>query len=123
MIADFNKTLTKAKAVELGYTLCGYEGIEEQTLIDLGQVSSEDYVNGVLMLAEKEGIRPIIKPDTLAEVISEHIYSDWAEINEPDAEQVYQKVKSMDFTDMAEKINKRIESHVCYVLTDIRLIP
>jgi len=114
--------LTRAQAIQAGYTLCGYADQEFQTLIKVNEVMPQDY-HKPLMLAEREGTHPKIDAKELAEVVADHLYSNWGEVNSDSAEEVYNEVKAMDFTDMANKINEKVKSHVLYILTDIRLIP
>jgi hypothetical protein len=122
MIAEDITKMTRHEAIESGYTFCGYPDQEFQTLIKIKDVIHSDYAKP-LMLAEKEGTHPKIDAKDLSEIIADHIYSEWGEVNSDSAEEVYNEIKQMDFTDMAEKINEKCKSHVLYILTDIRLIP
>lgn len=122
MIAQDPKRLTRAQAIQAGYTLCGYADEEFQTLIKVNEVMPQDY-HKPLMLAEKEGTQPKITKEIIAEVVADYMYSDFGEINSDVAEEIYNDIKAMDFSDMAEKINEKVKKHQVFVLTDIRLIP
>lgn len=115
--------LTVKQALEQGYTLCGQdkgEWISLNNIEDMGHI--DDFYDNTV-IAEKEGISASVDADTLREYIADYAEDSWADETGDDRAMVYDAILEMDFSEIADKINKQIEHIKSYRLTDIKLVP
>jgi len=119
------KQLTIKQAIDEGYTKYGFASRDWQTTQDLhddifDEVEPEDWDD--IVLFEKESTTPSISAKEIAELLSDYIGDNDSEECMREDEQIYDAVKAIDFTDISEKINKAMESHKYWMLTDIKLV-
>ena len=116
-------SISRQQALEDGFTLCGFDGVEYQTLMKIKEVAPENLCSGVIRIADKEAMNPNITSETLAELIADSISSTWCEDTGDDTDEVYNQIMAMDFTEMAKNINDKLKLRAYYSLTNLRLIP
>ena len=120
------KKLTIKEAIDQGYTKYGLEGREWQSVEDLHDDVFEEQEEANwddLVLFEKDASYPSIDSDTIAEKLAEQIAeNDAEECQRNDDDVVYNAVKAIDYTEIADKINKELEQFKYWMLTDIKLI-
>lgn len=115
------KELTIEQALKEGYTRYGYSNMEWQTAYKIEDIEWDGNENSEnLVLFDKEEICPSISKEAISDLLSGHIYEEECS---RDDESVYKTVKSIDFKEMAVKINKELEQHKYWMITDIKLIP
>ncbi len=117
------KKLTKAEALEQGYTLCGYsKHTDWQSLMSIKDLSDEELSGDELVLASKDFERPTATANWVKELIADSMESDWGGDTGDDTEEVFNAINELDFTTTAEMINKALLDIKSYKLTDIVLI-
>ncbi len=119
------ETLTVKEAIDQGYTKYGFSDKEWQNTQELHddvfkEVEEENWED--LVLFGKESSHPNIDAKTIGELLSEHIGINDSEECARDDDEVYTTVSAMDFSDVAKKINKELEKHKYWMLTDIKLV-
>lgn len=117
--------LTVKEALEQGYKHYVYSDVQEWSSIL--PIAGEGLIQWerVPMLTEKElSMYPGIDKDTIAELLAEDIYCNWEDQSGDDSDKVYDIVKALDYTAVAEMINKALsDKKICaYEVTDIKLV-
>lgn len=117
--------LTVKEAIAQGYTKYGYSNKEWQHAHDLddilGNHLSDDSWED-LVLFEKESKSSTIDERQIADLLSDYIGEHDSEACARDDDRVYDAILKMDFSETAAKINKELEQHNYYMLTNIKLI-
>lgn len=113
--------LTPNKAIEEGYEYYvypadGYQALKHLTDGDI------DY-NRNPMIVEKEPCHPSgLSAEELYETIADRCWENWNEITGDDTDQVHDLIKEIDFTELSEKIQERLNSLNYYKQSEIKLI-
>lgn len=120
------ETLTIKEAIKQGYTRYGYYDREWQMVNKIHDQMFEEideYEHDNIVLFEKKSKAPSISSDAIAEILSDHIGESDSEECMRDDDCVYETVSKIDFTDVAEMINKKLEQHKYWMITDVKLKP
>lgn len=116
--------LTVAEALKQGYEYFVYANGDQWQ--SLGQISDTKNINwnSTPMITEKEGI-PVSIPsaEDLADLISEHIQGQWDDETGDDTNDVSDAIKSIDFTDLRQKMEVALADKHYYRSSGIKLIP
>lgn len=119
--------LTVKEALEQGYTKCGYELAEWQTLQDvedfLNPEEFEDWGNRKMVLFSKDSYSPSIDAETIKDLLAEHIACNHADETGDDTDNVEDSVRELDFESVAKMINEKLSTTSYWKATDIQLIP
>lgn len=120
-----NKKLTINEALEQGYSLCGWSEKEWQSLINIEDLSEDDfeYGSGVMVVASKQENVFTIDSETLNEIVADYIYDNYTQECADDTDEIYDLVKEIDFTEIVNTINEKISIKKWWTLTNIELIP
>ncbi len=122
------KELTVAEAISEGYTRYGFANREWQTTNDLEDLRNEisegvDDVNwDHIVLFGKESSRPTINTKQIADLLAESIGEDDAQETGRDDDAVWDTILALNFDEVTNRINKALEQHEYWMLTDIKLI-
>lgn len=115
--------LTVKEALEKGFEHWGYEGREFQSLNDLEDISPDDFKSqNNLLLFSKEYTTPTCE-ENIKDFLADHIQEQWWSETTDDTNDVRDAIMDLDLSDIADRINKALESKKYYTLTDIELIP
>ena len=118
------KELTIKEAIKQGYTKYGFQNREWQLVNDLSdaltEIEEDEWED--IVLFQKKSLQPKISKERIAELLSDNIGDEDSDESGRDDDCVYETVKAIDFTDIAEKINKELEQHEYWTLTDIKLV-
>lgn len=117
--------LTLKEAIKEGYTKYGYADQEEQYARNLHEglfkeVREEDWK--YLVLFDKSTYYPSTSADELSTLISDYIGDNDSEECQRENEDVYNTVAGIDYTAIVETINKALQEHGYFELTDIKLV-
>ena len=119
--------LTLKEAIQQGYTHYGHEDQEWQTVNELhddlfkdGDIEAGDLDS--LVLFDKKSRCPSVDPKRIGEILSGVIGDDDSEECMRDDDCVYDTVKELDFTETANMINKALEKHKYWMITNIKLV-
>jgi len=117
--------LTVKEAIKQGYKYYGFGNKEWQTaeVLDDGvfaEVNEDDWDD--LVLFEKKSSQPTIDSETIANMLADYIADNDANDCGRDDNCVFKTVEAIDFKDTANKINKELEQHKYWMITDIKLI-
>jgi hypothetical protein len=115
--------LTRKQAIAEGYSYCGFAGEEYQTIQDISDLTVLEIEVNNYRLFEKEGTPPSVDNERLQDILADAIEENWASETNDDTFEVFEIVKNIDFTDVAERINKALAGKLNYKLTDIELLP
>lgn len=119
--------LTVKEALEQGYTKCGYELAEWQTLLEVSDFANpaefEEHWNKKMVLFSKNEYHPSIDADTIKELLAEHIAINHADETGDDTDNVEDSIKELDFEPTAKLINEKLQSVSYWTATNIQLIP
>jgi hypothetical protein len=116
--------ITVKEAIEQGYKYFAQDKGEFQHLFSIEVITNADFEDGPQMLAEKEPYyTPSIAPKDIAYLLADHLDSMSGDETGDDTSDVYEIVKSLDFTAAAELINEALKGKKYYKLTSIQLIP
>lgn len=117
--------LTIKEALEQGYTKVGTDASGWQSLYELSELSSVDFEgNTKYFLADKEAQYHLRNSKDLAEMVADRISDDFAdETGRDDVNDIFEAIKTIDFTSVCQKINYVMTSHPYWALTKIQLIP
>jgi hypothetical protein len=119
--------LTVKEALEQGYTKCGEELQEWQSLYEVSDFSNpaefEEHYNRKMVLFSKDAYHPSIDADTIKDLLAEHIACNHADESGDDTENVEDSVRELDFEATAKMINDKLQSVDYWKATDIELIP
>lgn len=116
--------LTVREAIKQGYTMYGFASRDWQYLNELhDDVFSEveEHEHKDLVLAEKNPNYPTISAETIAERLADQVADSYNMICNSDDDAVYNTVAEIDYSAIATKINKELEQHKYWMLTDIKL--
>lgn len=120
------QTLTLQEAISQGYThFCfGHPSDGYQTIDRLSEITQLDIDQGVLYLADKNTFAPSgISHVELKEMIAEHIWINHQDNTGDDTDTIYDAIKEIDFSDVVERIDKKLNEHNTFRwITNIRLI-
>jgi hypothetical protein len=115
--------LTIKEALEQGYTKCGYDSTEWQSLMEIEEMNPVDFEQQKIVLADKQSNYSSVDQDdvrgSLADIIS---YRRSDETND-DTSNVYDTIMSLDFTSTVTQINEALKAHPYWFMTKIELIP
>ena len=114
-------TMTKDEALKEGYTLCGFDKVDYQSLMNIADLSDTEISERKILLADKESMSPKISAESIKELLAETIESDWGNDTGDDTEEVYKTVTKLDFESTAKMINDALSKVKCYKLTKIEL--
>ena len=122
---DTNR-LTIKEALDQGYEYYGFHSHEWQTLNELHEdlrreLEEEGRSIEDVRLFGKEVECPKISSKELADVVSDYIGDQDSDICMRDDDRVYETVLEVDFTDIADHINNKLQQHSYRMLTDIGL--
>lgn len=115
------KTITKENALKEGFTLCGFEKLDYQSLMNIADLSESEIGERKLFLADKESDSPSISAESIREMLAETIESDWGNDTSDDTEEVYKTIMKLDFQETAKMVNDALSKIKCYKLTNIQL--
>lgn len=119
------KTLTVKEAIEQGFTMYGYAKTEEQKAqkltIDVFKEEPE-HKQKLLVLFDKHNSCPSTTTEEISEILSERIGLNDEEECYRDNDDVYVTVSEIDFTEIVKTINKALEKHSYWMITDIKLV-
>lgn len=119
-----NSKLTVKEALEQGYIYFAKDQGEFQHLHRIEGITEADFEDGPQMLAEKDSYyTPAVSSEEIAETLADIVYSQCGDETGDDTDDVYDIVKSLDFTDAANRINEALKYKKYYKLTSIQLIP
>lgn len=118
--------LTLKEAIDQGFTHYGFADREWQMVNELDEgvfeeVDEEDWDQ--LVLFDKKPSFPSISKERIAEVLAQEISETDYEDSGRDDDSVYIIVKDIDYTEIADTINKDLEDCKYWGLTDIKLVP
>lgn len=116
------ETLTKEEAIKEGYTLCGFDKVDYQSLMPITDLSDAEISERKILLADKDSMSPKISADSIKEMLAEAIESDWGNDTGDDTEEVYRAVTKLDFEPIAKIINEALSVIKSYRLTKIQLV-
>lgn len=114
-------TMTKEEALSKGYSLCGFDKLDYQSLMNIADLSDDEIKERKFLIADKDSITPSISADSIKELLSETIESDWGNDTGDDTEEVYKTIQKLDFSETAKMINEALTKIKCYKLTKIEL--
>ncbi|NRB81994.1 MAG: hypothetical protein HRU38_25635 [Saccharospirillaceae bacterium] len=119
------KQLTVKEAIKQGYKYYGFGNKEWQTAEELddgvfAEVDEDDWDD--LVLFEKNASQPTIDSRTIANMLADYIADQDSNDCGRDDDCVYKTVEEMDFKKVAENINKELEQHKYWMITDIKLV-
>ena len=119
-----SKIITVKQALEQGYSLFSYgDKNEYQHLYSIEHANDGDFESGPLYVAHKE---PYYVPQISNEEISETLADLMSDQNHcetgDDTDDVYDIVKGLDYSLIAEAINAALANKKCYKITNIQLI-
>lgn len=115
--------LTVSEAIAEGYIFFGYETDGFGTIHRIEKMNEADFEIGPLFLAEKESYySPSISAESISELLAEQLWSSAGDETGDDTDDVYDIVKALDFTAVAEMINASLAHKKYYKLTKIQLI-
>lgn len=119
--------LTVKEALEQGFTKCGYEAQEWQSLWDVIDFSNsqefDEHYNRKMVLFSKDAYHPSIDADTIKDLLAEHIACNHADESGDDTDNVEDSVRDLDFESTAKMINDRLQSVDYWKATNIQLVP
>ena len=117
------KTLTVKEAIKQGYTKYGISGEDWQIAEDLHDDVFDEVedVDGIVLF-EKHYSNPSVTNSQISDILSDIIGTNDSEETGRDDDQVYDAIKNIDYTEIVNTINKELEKHKYWMLTDIQLI-
>lgn len=118
--------LTVAEALAQGYVHCALgNGERWQILSNISDLKPIDFEMQLYswFIADKEAINPSIDEESIKDLVAEHIQCNWYDESGDDTEEVYNKVMTIDFKEITNVINEKLQSYCRYELTKIQLIP
>jgi len=116
--------LTIKEALEQGYIKCGYDEREWQSLMDIEDLSPDDFNNDKkIILADKESQSTLVDSEYLKDLLADNISSMHQDEIGDDTDSVYDSIKAIEFESTAVIINNTLSVHRYWNLTEIELIP
>jgi hypothetical protein len=121
------KTITVKEALEQGYTLCGYEDLEMQSLKNIDNLEEEDFEPhyGYLCVANKESNSASISSEELTEWLTDRYYDTEGNPDDDtkDMELCF-KEKTDIIDEFVSKMNEVYQKKKWWFLdSDLRLVP
>lgn len=113
--------LTIQQAIEQGYKYFVYPEDGYQTIKTI--VSDEPDFTRKVMLCEKEPYHPNgMDSKSIAELLADNIECNHVDETGDDTEQVFDKIKSLDFTDVEKRIEEALSTLNYYRQSEVELI-
>lgn len=117
------KELTVKEALEQGYRLYVYSDTHEfSNALSINKPGYIQWERGPMLLEKEPSLRPYISKETIAEILSEHVYSDWGDRSGDDNDELADIVQKLDYTPVATMVNDAVSKIHAYEVTDIKLI-
>ena len=119
------KELTLKQAMDQGYTVCGLEGKEWQSVIELhddvfnSDIDKEDWGN--IVLFEKKPSFPSVNSRTIADLLADNIAENDSCNSGRDGDEVYDAVMAIDFSATEALVNKKLEEFKYWKATGVKL--
>jgi hypothetical protein len=124
-----SNTMTLSEAIAQGYKLCGYADRGYQSLVHIDDLTDEDVENAIedgepyVLFTKEPSYVPSISAETIAEMVTEHIESEYAfNTGDDDTTKVEYVMKEVDFEAVTSAINQAVSALKSYTSTDITLI-
>lgn len=116
--------ITIAEALKRGYVHYGYDNGEKfQLLHNINLLHADDFERGKICPAENEGECAKIDNEEIKELIANHVHDRWVDDTGDDTESIYDLLMELDFEDVANRVNEKIESVRNYkILTHIEIV-
>lgn len=117
--------ITVAEAIAQGYVYFAENNGEFSHLHKIEGITESDFeFHKPLFVAEKESYyAPSISAEEIAETMADIASNQCHDETGDDTDDVYDIVKSLDFTNASDIINEALKHKKYYKLTDIELIP
>jgi len=118
--------LTVKEALEQGYTKCGFDQTDWQTVMEISDMKSCDFETPMLsklVVFSKESTCPDVSEQRLKEIIADQVSDNWSDETGDDTSSVFDKIMSVDFSEIHEKLTNALSEYQCWFATDIELIP
>lgn len=116
------KKLTIKQAIDQGYTRFGIAHQRFQRIQNLG-IDKPDF-NRWIVLFSKEPMDIQIEEDFIKDLLADALYDHVGDITgDDDPQYAYDGVMKIDCLSVVNQINKILEGHKYYTLTDTQLIP
>jgi len=121
------KTITVKEALEQGYELCGYENLENQSLMSISDLSEEDfepYHNGKLCVAHKQPNSTTISSEEVIEWLVDRYFDTEGNPDDDshDMELCFKEQKEV-IKEFVSKMNDIYSKKQWFFLADLQLIP
>lgn len=118
--------LTVKEALAQGYTKCGFDQTDWQTVMEIEDMSAVDFETPILtkiVVFSKESTHPDVSEERLKEIVADNVNDSWEDETGDDTNKVYDTIMSVDFSSIHKLLNDALSSHQCWFATDIELIP
>lgn len=120
---EVQKQLTVAESIAQGYTSFIYNNDGFQTIKSI-EHDDPDFTREDISLVEKEFYHPAgLDGKAIAERLADQIQDDHSWDSGDDSSDVYDAIMAIDFSDVAERIDKVLEKLKYYRSANIKLIP
>lgn len=113
--------MTLKQAIEAGYTHFGYANRDWQPIVELSELTDEQYDSDLRLFA-KEFRQPSISAESIKEILADNMESDWGDDTSDDTNQVYDEVNKLDFESTSQMINTALSHIKAFKLTKIKLV-
>lgn len=122
---NMEQKLTVQQALEQGYKYYVYGDVNEWS--PALRIEGEGFIQwerGPMLTGKEPSMHPGIDKDSIAELIAENIACNWSDESGDDTDEVYDIVKALDYTAVADMINAALSEKKirAYEVTDIKLI-
>lgn len=117
-----NLKLTVKEAIEQGYTLCGYDDKDYQSLRSIDSLTDEDFDAGKIMVAEKEPMNIEVDADSISDYLADWVTSIYGENSGDDSQDLYDEIRELNFDAITAEINSKIANHPLFHLEEIELV-
>ena len=118
-----NTQLTVKQAIAEGFEKCGFAGHEWQNLMDISEVTEDDFNHGKIELAEKTPNHYAIDWTEFRDrALDGYFDSDTGDDDAKDIEMLLDEIKP-EFEALAAKVNEQFLKRPWWTLTSIELIP
>lgn len=117
--------LTVKEAIKQGYKYYGISGLDHQSCQSLDENIFEevdDYNHDNIVLFDKKFVVTSVSEEEIKEMVSDHVSVKHSEECYSDDDRIYNAISSLDFSEIINNINKKLEEHKYYFLTDIKII-
>ncbi len=121
-MAEF-ETIKLHEALAQGYEYYLHGNFEFQSVKDLQFITDEEIENKECILCEKEPYSPSgISSADIAEMLADNIADNHGSDTGDDTDDVYNAIKSLDFSEAEEKITQALSYMHYYRPTNIRIV-